>query len=220
MNFVEKRNTMRKLALKMSLSADGFVAGPNGEAEWIFKTSDEGSTNYLLNMLDHVGLHIMGRKTFNDMSAHWPTSSEALAKPMNGIPKAVFTKHPELVFNGPTSQSLKDAQRHNEEAGLKKVLSPHADTWKHPIIASGDLAEEIRKLKSMEGKDMMAYGGASFAQQLVKQQLIDEYHLFVHPVAIGKGLPLFSQLTGPRYLKLVRSVTFDSGIVANSYVPA
>jgi dihydrofolate reductase len=87
-------------------------------------------------------------------------------------------------------------------------------------VASGDLAEEIAKLKAQDGKPIIAYGGASFARSLVAQGLIDQYHLRVQPVALGKGLPLFSDLATPRQLKLMSSKAFPAGSVAQIYRPA
>ena len=86
-------------------------------------------------------------------------------------------------------------------------------------MASGDLAEEIGKLKAQGGKPIIAYGGASFARSLVAQGLVDQYHLRVHPVALGTGLPLFSDLAMPKPLKLLSSRAFPAGSVAQIYRP-
>src|SRR5580704_1945586 len=83
---------MRKLMMKMSISVDGFVGAANGEIDWIFKTTDEEATAWIVGLCRESGLHIMGSKTFHDMASYWPTSTEAFAAPMNEIPKAVFTK--------------------------------------------------------------------------------------------------------------------------------
>ena len=81
-------------------------------------------------------------------------------------------------------------------------------------MASGDLAQEIAKLKAPEGKPIIAHGGASFARSLVAQGVVDQFALLVHPVALGKGLPVFSELTAPMALKLVSSKAFAGGSVA------
>jgi len=83
---------MRKLILKMSISIDGFVCGPNGEIDWIFKTTDDGAAGWIMDILANAGVHIMGSRTYQDMAAYWPSSTEPFAAPMNDIPKVIFTK--------------------------------------------------------------------------------------------------------------------------------
>jgi|SRR6516225_9071794 dihydrofolate reductase len=83
---------MRKLMMKMSVSVDGFVSGPNGEADWIFKSSDEASKAWIVEQTWKAGLIIMGRKSFEVMGPYWPTATGPFAAQMNEIPKAAFTK--------------------------------------------------------------------------------------------------------------------------------
>jgi dihydrofolate reductase len=83
---------MRKLMMKMSISVDGLVGGPNGEADWIFKSSDEASRAWAVERSWEAGLIIMGRKSFEVMAPYWPTATGPFAAPMNDIPKALFTK--------------------------------------------------------------------------------------------------------------------------------
>jgi dihydrofolate reductase len=99
---------------------------------------------------------------------------------MNEIPKVVFSK------------SLERAD------------------WPESRIARGDLAGEIAELKRESDKDLIAWGGASFAQSMARQGLIDEYRLTTHPVAAAKGEPLFKDLSAPARLKLIESKTFTS----------
>lgn len=132
---------MRKLILKMHVSIDGFVAGPNGEADWIFKSQDEGVTAWLLDTLQQAGAHIMGSRTFHDMAAYWPTSPGPLAAPMNEIPKVVFSKKGiiEPVSPAVTTRSLRDATDAMAANGLKPLpaLSPSATTWDEASVAGG-----------------------------------------------------------------------------------
>lgn len=83
---------MSKLVLLMQVSVDGFVAGPNGELDWIFKTMDSGATAWIVERLWKAGVHIMGSHTYQDMAAYWPSSTEPFAAPMNEIPKIVFSQ--------------------------------------------------------------------------------------------------------------------------------
>ena len=85
--------TKRKLVLKMSVSVDGFVAGPKGEVDWIFRTvGGNDSTEWVLNMLREAGVHIMGSRSYYDMAAFWPFSDMPIAPPMNDIPKIIFSR--------------------------------------------------------------------------------------------------------------------------------
>jgi dihydrofolate reductase len=211
---------MRKLILKMSMSVDGFVGGPNGEIDWIFKSMDQSISEWTLDKLWQAGVHIMGSRTFHDMASYWPYSSDVLAAPMNQIPKVVFTRK---GFVEPTSaelttQALKDATINSEGLfNTSDQVSLHTSTWNHPKVATGDLEIEILRLKQQEGNFILAHGGAGFAQSLIASGLIDQYQLLIHPVILGKGLPLFSTLPAPVELKLVSSITFKTGVVANIY---
>jgi dihydrofolate reductase len=132
----------------------------------------------------------MGRHTYEEMAGFWPTSDDEYARPMNDIPKVVFSK----------------------------TLT--AADWPQSTIASGDLADEINALKREPGKDMIAWGGAAFAQSLTRDRLVDEYRLVHQPVALGNGLPLFSGLTAPFVLDLLEARAYNGGAVLHVYRPA
>lgn len=215
---------MRKLILKMSMSLDGFVGGPNGEVEWIFKSTDDRAAAWILETLWQAGVHIMGSRTYYDMAAYWPTSTEPFAAPMNQIPKVVFTRKAALKPPSPelTTTAFKEASRLRtaESAQMTGKASAIQKSWIETQVANGALDEEIARLKQQAGKDMLAHGGASFARSLVQSGLVDEYRLLVHPVALGKGLSLFSGLARPLDLKLTSSTAFPAGAVAQIYRPA
>jgi len=193
---------MRKLIMKMSISMDGFVSTTNGENDWIHKTGDEASAASVVELCRTAGLHIMGSKTFQIMASYWPTATGPFAAPMNEIPKALFTKK---GFAG----ILPSAEQ-----------SPAAASWVEAKVFDGDLAEGIRELKAEPGKPILAHGGSGFMRSLIATGLIDEYHLFVHPVALGSGLPIFSDVAKPLDLKLVDVKSFPGGVVAHTYYPA
>ena len=191
---------MRRLVLKMSMSLDGFVCGPNGETDWMIRNRDEGGKAWVADTLWRAGLHAMGSRSYFAWAGYWPTSTDLLAAPMNDIPKVVFTRQRSLdLITGESAQ---------------------AASWAEAQIANGDLATEIGRLKQEPGKDILAHGGAGFAQSLARLGLIDEYRLVVHPVALGVGLPLFAELPMPLDLKLVGTSIFASGVVAQVYRPA
>jgi dihydrofolate reductase len=195
---------MRKLIMKMSMSIDGFVSSADGGKDWVFQTGDEQSLAWSVGKIQEAGLIIMGRKSFETMAPYWPTATGPFAASMNEIPKAVFSKK---GFKGMGDK-------------ITAKQSPAAASWAEPRIFDGDLAEEVRKLKAEPGKPIIAIGGAGFMQSLIETGLIDEYHLAIHPVALGSGLPIFSGLATPLYLKLMEVKSFPGGIAVHTYCPA
>lgn len=189
--------------MKMSVSLDGFVADSDGQKDWVFKTGDEESLAWSVNEIRQAGLIIMGRKSFETMAPYWPTATGPFAAPMNEIPKAVFTKS---GFKGMGSMQTTTAKQ-----------SPAVASWADARVFDGDLAEVIRELKAESGKPIVALGGAGFMQSLIATGLIDEYHLAIHPVALGSGMPVFTGLKIPLYLKLVETKVFPKGVIAQTY---
>jgi dihydrofolate reductase len=142
-----------------------------------------------LGRIRAAGTHIMGRVTYEEMASFWPTSPDDYATPMNEIPKVVFSK------------SLETAN------------------WPESRVAHGDLADEIAKLRNQPGGEIIAWGGASFAQALSRAQLIDEYAIVTQPVAYGGGRALFSGLPDALHLGLVATTIYPSGTALNVYEP-
>jgi len=206
---------MRKLILKMSLSLDGFVAGPNGEMDWVFASFDESLRQWEVETLWKAGLHIMGARTFRDMSSWWPTSTEPYAPPMNQIPKAVFARHG--IGHAETTVSLENAKTMRPNA-LGKTPQPGADSWQHAYVARGDLRGEIEHLKEQDGGDILAHGGASFAKSLIAAGVVDEFRLLVHPVALGSGMAIFEGLSPQRFTPY-GTTAFPSGTIAKILRP-
>jgi dihydrofolate reductase len=89
--------------------------------------------------------------------------------------------------------------------------------WENTKLAKGNFRDEVNNLKNQSGKDIIVYGGSSFVSALAKENLIDEYHLFVNPVALGRGVPIFDQLEHWQQLKFIKSITCKSGIVILHY---
>jgi dihydrofolate reductase len=193
---------MRKLILKMSITLDGFVGGASRELDWIFKTMSDDAAAWTVEKVWQAGAHVMGRKTFDDMAAYWPHSTEVFAAPMNAIPKIVFSK-----------KGFEPSQKDKSTAGLTGAEK----SWAEPQIITGDLAEGMKELKRQDGKDLIAHGGAGFAQSLVQTGLIDEFWLLIHPVALGQGLSLFGQLKSPLLLKVIDTKSFSAGAIAHMY---
>jgi dihydrofolate reductase len=182
---------MRRLILQTAVSIDGYVAALDGSHPWGGDGEDEDGAfkRWILDSASAAGAHLMGRVTYEEMASHWPTSSHEFARPMNEIPKVVFSK---------TLQS--------------------AD-WPETQIARGDLGAEIARLKREPGNDLIAYGGARLDQALSRLGLVDEYRLMIRPTALGAGLPLFHDLSAPLQLELVEATTFSSGLAIHVYRP-
>ena len=180
----------------MQLSVDSYIAGLNGEMDWMIWNWDDKLKNYVFELTDPVDTIILGRKMTDGFVSYWSdvmTKPDdpfyAFAKKMIETPKVVFTK------------TLKKSQ------------------WANTDIATGDLTEEIMKLKTQNGKDIIVYGGASLDSSLIKEGLIDDFHLFINPAAIGKGMTIFKDLNNIQKFILVKSIAFDCGIVMLHYEP-
>jgi dihydrofolate reductase len=172
---------MRSVILMMSVSVDGYVAGPHGHAGAL--PEPDQLKRWKLDRIRRAGTHIMGRVTYEEMARHWPTSTDDYAAPMNEIPKVVFSK----------------------------TLGGAA--WPESSIARGDLASEIATLRRQPGGEIIAWGGANFAQSLSRAGLVDEYVLVIQPVAFGSGLALFADLPHTLRLELIEAKTFDSTVL-------
>lgn len=180
---------MRKLILGYYVSIDGKSVDPdNGMREVMMSIDDAEQEQYFVDGLWDAGAFLMGRKSWEAMAGFWPTSDHPSAKAMNEIPKIVFSS---------------------------KMTS--ADEWSETRIISGDLAEEIAKLKAEPGKDLVAAGGDEFMRSLVKLDLADEYRLWMLPAITGKGAALVPELAEPRRLRLIKSTAFPSGVLELRY---
>jgi dihydrofolate reductase len=188
---------VRRLVLKMSMSLDGYVAGPNGELDWMMRTRSPEGIDWVEQTLWQAGAHLVGRRTYADMVEYWPTSTDPLAAPMNAIPKVVFSRSGSPALEPTTTR---------------------APGWDNTRVLGGDLAADIAVLKAESGKDLLAHGGASFAQALVRLGLVDEYRLVVHPVVLGCGLALFDG-AAPFDLTLTDATRFPSGTQGLVYQP-
>jgi dihydrofolate reductase len=215
--------TKRKLVLKMSVSLDGFVGGPNGEIDWIFRTmGDPKARDWIIDTLRNAGVHLMGSRAYYDMAAFWPYSDSPLAPAMNDIPKVIFSRSG--IRDGTVVDRTGDVvNARKDRIGHQTGVTPTPTvlrSWAEPTVARGDLTEEVMRLKEQPGDFILAHGGAAFARSLVAAGLIDEYRLFIHPAALGHGQPLFSALRSPVDLRLVSATPFGSGVVAAVYQPA
>jgi dihydrofolate reductase len=153
---------MATLVLKMSVSLDGYIAPLDGSTGWIAAGRSDDALSWAVETVSKANAHLVGAGTYAGWATYWPTASGPFAKPMNEIPKVVF------------SDSLKSAD------------------WGEATVVAGDLADAVARLKRERSDGyLLAHGGVRFAQSLVETGLIDEYRLGVHPVVLGTGERLF-----------------------------
>ncbi len=207
---------MRDLILKMSISMDGLVGSLDGRNDWMFG-GDREAKAWSVETIWNASLHIMGSRTFRDMAAYWPTSTDVFAPPMNQIPKVVFSRRALAIVENAKTMETSNGTRGDAGIRPSEKPQPGAESWAAAHVASGDLAEEIVRLKVQEGRPIIAHGGASFARGLISRNLVDRFVLLVHPVLLGRGLPIFSELAAPVPLKLLSSRAFPGGSVAQIY---
>jgi dihydrofolate reductase len=185
---------MRNLIFFMHTSLDGFVAGPNGEMDWI--NVDEAMFDFVATMTDQADTALYGRVTYEMMQSYWPTAGE----------KPNATKH-----------DIEHSTWYNKVS--KIVLSKTIpETGLHHTKVIGDqLPDNINKLKQQGGKNILIFGSPGASQSLLNEGLIDEFWLFVNPIILGQGMPLFKNITGTIKLKLIESKTFPCGVIALHY---
>jgi len=179
---------MRKIKLQVQMTVDGYIAGPNGEMDWMVFNWDNELKKYVTEISESFDCIILGRKLAQGFIPHWASNPEQEgADKFNSTKKIVFTK------------------------------TIDKSEWDNTILAKGDLVDEITKLKNQDGKDIIVYGGSTFVSALIKKGLVDEFHLFINPTAIGSGLTIFNELDSRQNLTLIKSISFDCGIVVLNY---
>jgi dihydrofolate reductase len=185
---------MRKIVLLMHVSLDGYVAGPNGEMDWI--KLDDSLWDYVTSVTDAADTALFGANTYRIMEAYWPTAAEQPnaskhdvdhAKWVNAATKLVFSKT------------------------LEKT------DWQGTRIIDDAIKEEMTKLKEQPGKNLVMLGSPSLAQSFMQMGLIDELRLNVNPVILGAGRSLFDGVHQPINLSLAKAETFGSGVLAVTY---
>jgi len=181
------------------MTIDGFIAGTIGEMDWMVWDWDDKLKKYVADLTEPVDCIVLGRKLAQGFITHWANVASNIDDPEQAAGNK-FTETNKVVFTKTLDKT-------------DLVVA----SWKNTVLATGELVEEINWLKEQKGKDIMSYGGAAFVSSLVKHQLIDEFHLFINPAAIGKGMTIFSELESKQNLTLLKSTSFDCGIVVLNY---
>ena len=192
---------MRKLIVQTFLTLDGVMQAPGGPEE-----DDSGgfahggwSVNYWDDRMGEVmGAAmggpfdlLLGRKTYDIFAAYWPhASEEAGAKPLNDATKYVASR------SHPTLE------------------------WRESVLIDGDVAEGVADLKKQDGPELQVHGSGNLIQTLLRNNLVDEFRLWIFPLVIGSGKRLFADGTVPSGLKLLDSTVSTTGVIMGTYQPA
>lgn len=196
LNEVKSRPSGRKLKLQMQLSVDGYVAGPKGDLDWMTWEWDDELKKDVSSLTNSFDTILLGRKMTDGFISHWTNVTQ---NPENQEYEAarIFVDTPKIVF----TKTLKKSK------------------WKNTTLAKGDIINEIKALKKKNGRDIIVYGGAGFVSSLIKNNLIDEYYLFINPAVLGRGLSIFRDVDSRLNLKLITSKMYKCGIVLNHFQP-
>lgn len=199
---------MRKLKLEVQLSLDGYVAQEDGHTNWMVWNWgpewgwDKELQEYHTQLTQSIDCILLSRKmAMEGFIAHWKNT-------------AADANNPQYTFA-------------NHVATTKKVvfsttLSKSADIpggWENVELCTANIAQTINSLKAEPGKDIIAYGGASFISSLMRENLIDEYHLLINPIVLGKGISFFNTVVQHTPLRLVGTKAFESGMALLNYEP-
>ncbi|MFD4030812.1 dihydrofolate reductase family protein [Streptomyces sp. NPDC058637] len=195
---------MAKLTLTTFVTLDGVMQAPGGPEEdpsggfecggWMVPFADEGMIEYANETFDRAGAFLLGRRTYDIFSAYWPRVTDPedrIAARLNTLTKHVV------------STTLKDPE------------------WENTTVVSGDVAAEVARLKERtEEGELQIHGSGALARSLMPYDVIDEYHLLVHPVFLGRGRRLFPDGGLPTAFELTDARTTASGVAVQTYRPA
>ena len=185
---------MRKVKLSMQMTINGYVAGPNGENDWMTWNPDKEFMAFLNSNYESSDTMLLGRKLADGFINYW---------------ESALNKNPDTPF----AKQIVDMQK----VVFTKTLDK--STWNNTILAKGNLAEEIASLKNQNGKDIIVFGGAGFVSSLIKEGLIDEYQLIINPTALGNGMTIFNSFDSVLKFTPTQAKLYPGGKIVLSYKP-
>jgi dihydrofolate reductase len=185
---------MRKVILLMHVSLDGFVAGPKGEMNWI--KVDEELFEPVGKITDEADTALYGRVTYQMMENYWPNAAE----------KSNATKH-----------DIQHSMWYNNALKIVFSKTMHFPTGNNRRVISSNIMKEIHKLKMLHGKNLLLIGSPGLTQTFLRLNLIDEYYLYINPIILDKGIPLFKNVKDRINLNLLDVIRFNSGVVGLHY---
>jgi dihydrofolate reductase len=193
---------MRKLVVTEFLTLDGVMQGPGDLNEdrsggfdqggWQLAFFDDVFGRAVLDGFANAGGFLLGRRTYEIFAAYWPNqpAEDPVAGPLNSLPKHVVS------------------------TTLREPLS-----WQNSNLVSGNVAHEIASLKDQPGKEIQVIGSGELVQTLIRNELVDEYRLMIHPIVLGNGKRLFREGGTPARMRLVDSKTTTTGVLILTYEP-
>lgn len=180
----------------MNITLDGFIAGPHCELDWHFSYWSQEMSRYASEQLSQTDTILLGRVTYNAMAGYWPSVMMDTSFPRDDVAFAgMMNTHGKIVFSS-TLQNL---------------------NWQNSTLLKNASRQDILDLKRQTGKDMIIYGSSKLARWLMKANLIDAYSLWIYPVILGEGKPLFHELQKKSKLRLVSTRIFGSGVILMNY---
>lgn len=183
---------MRKLKLQMQMTINGYVAGLNGEKNWMTWNPDDELMKFMSSLLETSDTLLLGRKTAEGIIQYW--EDKAVENPTHPFAKKIVAIQ-KIVFTETLDKS----------------------TWNNTTLTKGNFTEEIANLKSQNGKDILVFGGVSFVSSLIKEGLIDEYHFIVNPTAINNGVTVFNSLNQIQKFTPIQAKLYSGGKTVLSY---
>jgi dihydrofolate reductase len=191
---------MKKIISFMHISLDGFVAGPNGEMDWI-KVDDE-IFDFVGKRISESNTALYGRVTYQMMENYWPTAGDKPAATRHDIEHSKWYKK---VYKVVLSKTIKDTDLVNTKI-ISDNLSDSINEIKRSGPASGGSGE------------ILLFGSPTATHSLIEQHLIDGYWLFVNPVILGQGIPLFTGIKDKIKLRLMATRQFNCGVTELNYI--
>jgi dihydrofolate reductase len=194
---------MRKLIVNEFLTLDGVMQAPGGQDEdrrggfahggWQQPYFDDVFADAVTTGMNEAGGFVLGRRTWEIFAGYWPTApaeERGVADPLNTLPKYIASRT------------------------LREPLG-----WSNSMLIAGDITEGVRRLKEESGKDLHVFGSGDLVQTMIRDDLIDEYRLMIHPVVLGSGARLFRDGNPRRPLDLVETTTSTTGVLITTYRP-
>jgi dihydrofolate reductase len=188
---------MRKLIVSINVTLNGFMAGSNGSLDWHMPYWSEEMSRVTSEQLSNADTILLGRITYNAMAGYWPLQQ---ASP--------YVAREDVAFS--------DMMNSYEKVVFSKTLTT-VSNWSNSRLANRSITREINELKQQPGKDIIVYGSGKLATALIRHNLVDEYHIWVHPVVIERGRALFKNLHGRLNIHPFKTKVFDTGVVLMCY---
>jgi dihydrofolate reductase len=185
---------MGKIISFMHISLDGFVAGPNGEMDWI--KIDQEIFGHVGKRIGKTNAALYGRVTYDMMENYWPTAAD----------KPTATKH-----------DIEHSKWYSKAHKIVLSRTMKGMALANTKIISEDLPGNINEIRQQEGEDILLFGSPTATHALIQLDLIDGYWLFVNPIILGQGIPLFTGIRDKIKLKLLGTQQFASGVIELNY---